>query len=112
MKVKEFFERVFKTRLIFITDAEPPEVEEYIKKRFKQKGDKMMGEAHDRIENNFTYHAPKGDQEERYSILRLEAKNLAFCIEAHCPNSREKSLAMTKLEEAAMWANAAIARNE
>ena len=28
----------------------------------------------------------------------------------HCPESREASLAITKLEEAIMWANAAIAR--
>jgi hypothetical protein len=29
-----------------------------------------------------------------------------------CPGSRELSLAITKLEEAVFWANAAIARNE
>lgn len=29
-----------------------------------------------------------------------------------CKGSREYSLAITKLEEAVMWANAAIARNE
>ena len=29
-----------------------------------------------------------------------------------CPDSRELSVALTKLEEAVMWANAAIARNE
>jgi len=29
-----------------------------------------------------------------------------------CPDSRERSLALTKLEEAVSWANAAIARNE
>lgn len=33
---KEFFDKVFRTRLIFITDAEPAEVEAYIKKRFKE----------------------------------------------------------------------------
>ena len=39
-------------------------------------------------------------------------RELAELIEACCPDSREKSLAHTKVEEAAMWANAAIARNE
>lgn len=29
----------------------------------------------------------------------------------HLPNSREKSLAMTKLEECVMWANKCAARN-
>ena len=33
-------------------------------------------------------------------------------IQGECPESREKSLAFTKLEECIMWANAAIARNE
>jgi hypothetical protein len=64
------------------------------------------------IENNFQYHAPKGDQQERYGTLRLYGKDLANKINELCPDSREKSLAMTKLEEAVMWANAAIARNE
>lgn len=64
------------------------------------------------IENNFTYHSPKAGQNERYEALRSWAKKLAYAIEANCPDSREKSLAKTKLEEAVMWANSAIARNE
>ena len=64
------------------------------------------------IEKNYTYHAPKADQPERYVIIRNTAKALATCINENCPDSREKSLAMTKLEETVMWANAAIARNE
>lgn len=65
-----------------------------------------------RIENNFTYHAPKGDQAERYGKIREKARELAELMEESCPDSREKSLASTKLEEAVMWANASIARNE
>lgn len=65
-----------------------------------------------RIENNFVYHAPKGNQTLRYETLRERAKGLAYLIDEYCPESREKSLALTKLEEAVMWANAAIARNE
>lgn len=38
-------------------------------------------------------------------------KFLAVEIEENCPDSREKSLALTKVEEAVMWANASIARN-
>ena len=64
------------------------------------------------IEKRFTYHAPKEGQPERYSHLRGEFKALAYIIETMCPDSRERSLALTKLEEAVMWANAAIARNE
>ena len=64
------------------------------------------------IDNNFTYHAPKGDQQIRYQSIREKGKSFARLIEELCPNSRERSLAMTKLEECVMWANAAIARNE
>lgn len=64
------------------------------------------------LENRFTYHAPFGTQVERYHILRNKAKSLAYRIESFCPNSREKSLALSNLEQAVMWANAAIARNE
>ena len=64
------------------------------------------------VENNFTYHPPKPGQAERYQTIRDIAKGLAMFLEDHCPESRERSLAMTKLEECVMWANAAIARNE
>lgn len=64
------------------------------------------------LENNFTYHAPKQGQPEKYAQLRAKAKELAYLIDELCPQSREKALAMTKLEEVSMWANASIARNE
>lgn len=60
----------------------------------------------------FTYHPPKGDQPARYTTLRETAKDFAQWILSCCPESRERALALTKLEEAVMWANAAIARNE
>lgn len=68
----------------------------------------MMNEQ---IENNFKYHAPKEGQVEKYTSIREKAKELASLIENECPNSREKSLAITKIEESVMWANASIARN-
>jgi len=54
----------------------------------------------------------KNDQGERYVQLRSEARELAELMLESCPPSRERSLAMTKLEESIFWANAAIARNE
>lgn len=66
----------------------------------------------DQITQAFTYHAPKPDQIPRYNSIRDQAKQLALHIDENCPDSREKSVALTKLEEAVMWANAAIARNE
>lgn len=64
------------------------------------------------IEKNFTYHKPKEGQPEKYTAIREKAKELALLIDSLCPDSREKSLAITKLEESVMWANASIARNE
>lgn len=64
------------------------------------------------LENRFTSHAPKDDQLSRYEEIRQNAKQFAMLIDHDCPPSRERSLAMTKLEECVMWANASIARNE
>lgn len=44
--------------------------------------------------------------------IRDCGRQFAVLIDADCPESREKSLALTKVEEAVMWANAAIARRE
>jgi len=64
------------------------------------------------IENVFTYHSPKADQPARYVALREKAKELAQLILSSTPVSREQSIALTKAQEAVMWANAAIAVNE
>ena len=64
------------------------------------------------IENRFTHHSPFGDQTERYQEIRELAKKFAYMILEKTPDSREQSLALTNLEQAVFWANAAIARNE
>jgi len=64
------------------------------------------------IDIRFTYHAPKPGQPEKYVAIRDLAKRLAIVISAACPESREKSFALAELEEAVMWANAAVARRE
>lgn len=63
------------------------------------------------IERAFTYHPPKEGQINLYHRIRYEAHLLAEFIDDHCPENREKSIAITKLEEVVMWANASIARN-
>lgn len=64
----------------------------------------------DRIETAFTYHPPRGNQPARYERLRAEARALARTIVELVPDSRERSLALTKLEEVIMWANAGVSR--
>lgn len=66
----------------------------------------------EQISNTFMYHPPWGTQTERYEMLRTEAKSLAGVIQGACPESREKSLALTSLQQTIMWANASIAINE
>lgn len=64
------------------------------------------------LKKRFVPHAPFGDQPERYENIRRNAHSVAALMVKSCPVSRELSLALTKLEEAVFWANAAIARNE
>lgn len=64
----------------------------------------------DEIDIKFSYHPPKEGQPELYKEIRSRAKECAIFITQSCPPSRETSLALTKLEEAVFWANAAIAR--
>ena len=65
------------------------------------------------LENRFTYHVPKDEHQVlRYETIRERGKKFAKVVDNLCMDSREKSIAMTKIEEAVMWANSAIARNE
>jgi len=61
------------------------------------------------IENNFMHHAPTKEKIHQHETVRKECKALAYYINK-LPETREKSLALTKLEECMMWTNAAIAR--
>lgn len=64
------------------------------------------------IENRFNFH-PATTEEKRnaHTSIRELCKQLALAINAKVPEGREKSLSVTHLEEAMMWANAALARN-
>jgi len=64
------------------------------------------------LKNRFTYHAPKGVQPAKYEDIRDTAYEFAVILANFCPESRELSLALTHLETAVMFANAAIARRE
>jgi len=72
-----------------------------------------MAELTDKeVATRFTYHPPNASQLPRYQLLRRSGLELASIINRLCPSSRETALAFTRLEEAIMWANAAIARRE
>ena len=64
------------------------------------------------LEHRFKHHPPIGDKVQRHEAVRGNCMALAFTLVEMAPAGRELSLALTKLEEAMMWANAAIARGE
>jgi hypothetical protein len=71
-----------------------------------------MTMQHSDIEHRFIYHPPAtGAQVEAHELVRGWCKALAHTLNDHLPEGREKSLAITHLEDTMMWANAAIARN-
>ncbi|UDM00091.1 DUF7681 family protein [Streptomyces longhuiensis] len=65
----------------------------------------------DDIANRFAFH-PAATPEKRteHENVREDCRELAAEWNDRLPEGREKSLAITKLEEAMFWANAAIAR--
>ena len=52
------------------------------------------------------------EQSERIEDVKNAISFAMTDIDNNCPPSREKSLALTKLEEAAMWASKAISHKE
>lgn len=64
------------------------------------------------LKSLFTYHAPHGDQAQRYEKLRAAGLQFATVISELVPESGEKTLAVRRAQEAVMYANAGIACNE
>ena len=65
----------------------------------------------DEIDNRFTYHPPRPEQIDTYTTIRAMGRDFATVLNNRCPDSRELSVALTKLDEVVMWANASIARD-
>lgn len=65
------------------------------------------------VEERFgAYRKPTEKTIPKFKALQQKALEMAHLIDELCPNCREKSTALTKLQEAKMQANAAIALNE
>lgn len=61
------------------------------------------------IENRFRYHKPDADRIERHAAVTELMIETAKKIRDLTPAGRGQAVALTKLEEARMWANQAIA---
>lgn len=71
-----------------------------------------MSIPRDDIENRFAFHAATTQEKrDEHTSVRQNCRRLADFINESVPDGREKSIALTKVEEAMLWANAAIARN-
>ena len=62
------------------------------------------------IERNFTNHRPDGDTQQAMEDFRKLVKAVAKSLH-NLPPSRERSLALTNLEQTTMWTMAAMARD-
>lgn len=61
------------------------------------------------LEEMFTYHAPNDAQIGKYQVIRNTAKSLAHVIIDNTPPCADQTVAIRKLRECVMTANAAIA---
>lgn len=67
--------------------------------------------TYEELAKRFTHHPPDAARVKLHEAARSAISEAAFAITEGMQDSRELSLAVTKLEEALFWANAHIARN-
>lgn len=70
------------------------------------------GRPVENLAHRFNYHPPKtGTRVSQHETVRAMCLDVAQSMDETLPDGREKSLAITKIEEAMFWANAALARS-
>jgi hypothetical protein len=62
------------------------------------------------LEKRFTYHPPREGQPWIYEELRSRAFDFALFLNEAVPDSREKAIALTHLDQVVWSANAGVAR--
>lgn len=66
----------------------------------------------DELDKRFNFHPANDRTGPMHERVRAAARAFAETIAELTPESREQSTAITKIEEAMFWGNAAIARSE
>jgi hypothetical protein len=69
-----------------------------------------MNELENSILRDFKFYPANEWQAAAHEAVRAAGRDFALMLAQTAPDCRELSLAITKAEEAVMWANAAIAR--
>ncbi|MBB5167139.1 hypothetical protein [Mycobacterium sp. AZCC_0083] len=69
-------------------------------------------ESYKDIQHRFSHHAPSPVKAAVHTQVRRDTLELAVLYDDRIPPGREKALALTNLEQAMFWANAAIARSK
>lgn len=64
------------------------------------------------VRDAFFYHPPDEDRKVKHERINEQTTQLAELYFDVCPASPELTLAVRKLQEARMWANAALATNQ
>lgn len=65
----------------------------------------------DDLTNRFRFHKATDKTGPQHALIRVKCYELATELNDFLPEGREKSVALTKLEEVMFWSNAAIARD-
>lgn len=66
-------------------------------------------DTRDEVVTWFSFHPATGSKAQRHENVRSMHRSMAIWILASIPDCRERSLALTKLQESMMWCNAAVA---
>lgn len=61
------------------------------------------------VKEAFTYVKPDTEAQQKHELIQQAAVDFGIDILNHVPNCYARDIAMQKIEEAKMWANAAIA---
>lgn len=65
------------------------------------------------MDRRFSFHAANTQaKRDAHTDVRRQCRHLAEVINSLAPDGREKSLAITHLEEVMFWGNAALARDD
>jgi hypothetical protein len=86
-------------------DANPPMAETDVQQGPSLEQERML----EQLEHFFTYHAPSEVEKHQYDLINKAALAFAKTVYMNCPPCADRTVAIRKIRESRMTANAAIA---